>query len=141
MVPPQDIPDGKPRRIGDGLFNTEHPISPDGKTLAVRQNDKIVLLPAEGGPARPLPGSEAGDLLIRWSGDGNALFIQHGFAPASVFRLEVATGKRTLVRTLAPADPAGVEGINPIQLTPDGTTYVYTTARVLSDLYMAEGLR
>jgi serine/threonine protein kinase/Tol biopolymer transport system component len=137
----QDVPDGKPRRIGDGLFDLEHPISPDGKTLAVRQNGRIVLLPAEGGSAQPLPGYEDGDILIRWSGDGSALFLQHGFAPATVFRLDVAAGKRTLVRTLTPADPAGVEGISPIQLTPDGQTYAYATARILSDLYIAEGLK
>jgi eukaryotic-like serine/threonine-protein kinase len=137
----QDIPDGKPRRIGDGLFVTDHPVSPDGKTLAVKQASKIVLVPAGGGPARPLPGFVDGDALVRWSADGSAVYVGHGDVPAVIIRIDVATGKRTPVRTLAPADLAGVEGVGPIELTPDGTTYAYACSRVLSDLYIAEGLK
>lgn len=40
-----------------------------------------------------------------------------------------------------PSDPAGVTLINPAFLTPDGRHYVYSFRRVLSDLYLAEGLR
>ncbi len=40
-----------------------------------------------------------------------------------------------------PSDPAGVGLINPAFVTPDGRHYVYSFRRVLSDLYLAEGLR
>ena len=99
-----------------------------------------MLVPAEGGAGRPLPGSVQGDTPIRWSADG-AVYVRHGDLPVEVFRVDVATGKRTLWRTLAPADLAGVEEIAAIEVTPDGKAYAYGASRVLSDLYIAEGLK
>ena len=55
--------------------------------------------------------------------------------------LDLATGKRTLWRSLAPADPAGVSQIGPIVMTPDGASYIYGYHRTLSDLYLVEGLK
>ena len=40
-----------------------------------------------------------------------------------------------------PSDPAGVNIILPILLTPDGKSYVYGYRRMLSDLYLVEGLK
>jgi hypothetical protein len=40
-----------------------------------------------------------------------------------------------------PSDPAGVERIGPILLTADGTSCVFGYHRILSDLYLVEGLR
>ena len=40
-----------------------------------------------------------------------------------------------------PADSAGVSGIGRVCLTPDGASYVYSYTRVLSDLYVVDGLR
>jgi len=61
--------------------------------------------------------------------------------PARIYRLNVTTGQRTLLRKLMPSDPAGVERIGPILITPDGKTCVYGYHRALSDLYSVEGLR
>ena len=59
----------------------------------------------------------------------------------SVFKLDLATGKRTLVREVTPADPTGVTRISTLQLTPDGRAYCYSFMRSLSRLYMVDGLR
>ena len=45
------------------------------------------------------------------------------------------------LQQLMPGDPAGVETIGPILLTPDGKTCVYGYHRTLSDLYLVEGLK
>jgi hypothetical protein len=58
-----------------------------------------------------------------------------------VYQLDLTTGKRTLWRSLAPADPAGVSQIGPIVMTPDGRSYIYGYHRTLSDLYLVEGLK
>lgn len=42
---------------------------------------------------------------------------------------------------LLPSDPAGVNNIGPIVLTPDGKSYVYGYHRTLTDLYLVEGLK
>jgi len=85
---------------------------------------------------------EPGEQPITWNTDGTSLYVyQPGEVPARVFRLEVSTGKRTLWRQLVPSDPAGVETIGPILLSPDAKTCVYGYHRTLSDLYLVEGLK
>jgi hypothetical protein len=64
-----------------------------------------------------------------------------GEVPAKVYRVELATGKRTVWKQIAPLDPTGVSTIGPILMTPDGKTYVYGFHRTLGDLYLVEGLK
>jgi hypothetical protein len=40
-----------------------------------------------------------------------------------------------------PSDSAGVSRIGPILITPDGKSCFYGYHRILSDLYLAEGLK
>jgi hypothetical protein len=61
--------------------------------------------------------------------------------PAKVYRLELASGKKSVWKEIAPLDPTGVSTIGPILMTPDGKTYVYGFHRTLGDLYLVEGLR
>jgi len=131
------------------------PISPEGVNAlayALSPNDKLVaavgpdqkgyLYPLPSGDARPIPGFQPGELPISWSEDGRYLYV-YGTAemPAKVYRVEVATGQRSLWKQLKPADPAGVEFIGPILLTPDAKTYVYGYRRQLTDLYLVQGLK
>jgi hypothetical protein len=58
-----------------------------------------------------------------------------------VYRLDVATGKRDLVTTLAPSDLAGVTAIQNLRITPDGKSYAYSFSRELSDLFLVDGAR
>jgi hypothetical protein len=55
--------------------------------------------------------------------------------------VNVSTGQRTPWKTLTPADPSGVDGMGPVEITPDAKAYAYGCSRDLSDLYLAEGLR
>jgi hypothetical protein len=50
------------------------------------------------------------------------------------------TGQKKLWKQLMPSDPAGVNLVFPI-LAADGKSYVYSYRRILSDLYLVEGLR
>jgi hypothetical protein len=67
--------------------------------------------------------------------------FRRGDLPLKVYRLDVATGRKDLWKTLMPSDAAGIGSIVPVIPTPDGSSYVYTYARTLSDLYLVEGLR
>jgi hypothetical protein len=60
--------------------------------------------------------------------------------PLKVYRLDIATGRKELWRTLMPADAAGISGISSGP-TPSGESYVYNYVRTLSDLYLVEGVR
>ena len=77
---------------------------------------------------------------MRWSEDGS-LFVEQGNMTVDIFRVDAATGRRSFWKRLAPPDPAGVHALGPIVLTPDGKTYAYGSARTLSDLYLADGLK
>jgi Tol biopolymer transport system component len=136
--------DKPPRAISpEGIFPLAFALSPDGQTVAaVGPDENGYLYPVAGGEPRPIPGFEAGEHPICWSDDGHTIFIYRpGDLPAKVYRLDAATGKRTLWKQLIPPDSAGVRSIGPIVLSPDGKTYVYGYHRVLAELYLVQGLK
>jgi hypothetical protein len=59
---------------------------------------------------------------------------------ARIYRVEGATGKRTLFQTVEPGEKAG--SITPMRLAyaERSKTYVYSSVRILGTLYMVEGL-
>jgi serine/threonine protein kinase/Tol biopolymer transport system component len=127
----------------EGVSGTAFVISPDSQVVAgIGPDQKTYLYPITGGDPKPVPGMNAGEQPITWSGDGHSLYIyQPGELPARVDRLDIQTGKRTLWKNLMPSDPAGVETIGPILMTPDAKTCVFGYHRMLADLYLVEGLK
>jgi eukaryotic-like serine/threonine-protein kinase len=118
-------------------------LAPDGSQVAgIGADGKAYLYSLTGGETKSVPGLLPSEQPIEWSADGKSLYVYRpGEFPAKVSQLDLATGKRTLWRSLAPADPAGVSQIGPIVMTPDGTSYIYGYHRTLSDLYLVEGLK
>jgi len=140
----QDVSGGQPRPITpEGVNAYAFPLSPDGQLVAaVGPDQKGHLYPVTGGQAQTIPGFNPGEEPIEWTPDGHSLYIDRpGDLPAKVYRLDLATGQRTLWKQLMPSDPAGVERIGPIRVTPDGKAYVYGYLRTLADLYLVEGLK
>jgi len=100
------------------------------------------LYPVSGGDPKPINGFHNGERAITFGSDGNSLYVYHpGELPARVFRIDLKTGQRTLWKELLPSDPAGVETIGPILMTPDAKTCIYGYQRTLSDLYLVDGLK
>ncbi len=118
-------------------------VSPDGRFVAaVGAQQRAWMFPMDGGEGRPVPGLEVGEVPIRVAAGGAALYAYDSTViPARVFRLDLASGGRTPLRTLVPADAAGVIRISPVVLAPDLAAYAYSYRRILSDLYVVEGLR
>jgi Tol biopolymer transport system component len=142
----QSVDGGKPRAISPEGITSALPgfaVTPDGKAVAAIGGDrKAALFPVDGGSPRPLPGLLEGEFPLRFSPDGKWLFAwRRGDVPAHVARVEVETGKREIWKELLPADPAGVERISNVLVSPDGKYYVYCYARLLSDLFVVEGLK
>ncbi len=91
-----------------------------------------------------LPGQLDGETPIEWSADGRSIYVYRfdsGDRSVKVYRVRVETGERELWKEIVPPDPAGIEFIGPILMTPDASSYVYTYQRRSSDLYVVEGLR
>jgi eukaryotic-like serine/threonine-protein kinase len=120
-----------------------HILSPDGKFFFARDlDDKGRLYPIAGGEAKLIPGWSAEDIWVTWSADGRSAFVYHDDkTSAPLYKLDLSTGKRQLITTLAPSDSAGVTTIQAVRMTPDGKTYAYSFSRELSDLFVVEGVR
>jgi sugar lactone lactonase YvrE len=98
--------------------------------------------PVEGGAPPPIADLNSSDEVIGWSGDGRSLYVARTREmPIRVYRFDPSTGGKELLKEILPADAAGVWWPNSILMTPDGTGYVYSVRRVLSELYVVEGLK
>jgi WD40 repeat protein len=130
-----------PEGIEPGFTNMA--LSPDGKLVAaVSADGKAFLYPIDGGEPRPIPGISEGERPIKWSG-ATGLFVgsRQDVLPAKIYRIDLSSGKREIWKELSPLDPAGVFSIDPVLLTPDGKAYVYSYRRMLSELYLVEGVK
>jgi hypothetical protein len=109
---------------------------------AVGPDGRGYLYPIPAGEALPIKGLEDGEVPLSWTADSMSLYIYRpSDLPAKVYRLNIATGQRTLWKQLMPPDPAGVELVGPILPSADGKAYVYGYRRMLSDLYLVDGLK
>ncbi|HXH91758.1 MAG TPA: protein kinase [Thermoanaerobaculia bacterium] len=113
-------------------------VTPDGRYVLGRATDhKFYLYPIAGGAPLPVPALKTGDVPTHFSADGRSLFVAtFGKIPAMLYKIDLASGTRTLWREAMPADPSGLINVGPILVTPDGATTVYSYTRLLSDLYV-----
>jgi len=140
----QDIEDDKIQAVTpEGTNGLSFALSPDGRQVAaIGPDEKGYLFPIPSGDPQPIKGLEAGEVPVAWTADGHSLFVYRGGdLPSKVYRLDVVSGNRSLWKELMPPDPSGVEFVGPVLPTPDGKSYVYGYRRLLSDLYLVEGLQ
>ena len=118
-------------------------VSPDGRFIAAPdRNGDLSLYPTSGGEPQPVQGVESGEAPIEWGSGSDALYVfRPGELPARLFKVDVASGRRTPWLELAPADTAGVASIDFVWMSQDGSSYVYSFKRQLSQLYLVDGLR
>jgi hypothetical protein len=118
-------------------------VSPDGNfLLAMDGNRQRWLYPVFGGDPRKLsvvfnPNERA----MGFSADGNSVLVRTVTIPVQISRVDLATGKREHWKEIVPADPAGVQAIPIIRFSADGKSYAYSVGRILSDLYVVDGLK
>jgi Tol biopolymer transport system component/predicted Ser/Thr protein kinase len=140
----QDISGGPPKSISpEGVDALAFAVSPDGQYVAgIGPDQKCYLFPVSGGEPKVVNGMEPGDIPITFSTDGHSIYLYStGEVPAKVYRLDLAQGKKSVWKEIAPVDPTGVSTIGPIVMTPDGKAYVYGFHRTIGDLYLVEGLK
>jgi hypothetical protein len=77
-----------------------------------------------------------------WTSDPKFLWVnQWKTVPIKIYRLNVETGQRQLVKELSPLDVAGLCDMSNIMFSADGRGYIYGYERLLSDLYLVKGLQ
>lgn len=136
----------------EGIAPSSMVVSPDGKwvtALIAGSKDSeegleqvAMMYPIDGdAPPRPVKGVDPEDTLVQWLNDGKLLVAPRGEVPLEVFKLDPATGKRELWRRFAPSDPNGVFSFRRVYVTRDAKRYIYETRRVMSNLWVLEGLK
>jgi hypothetical protein len=139
----QDLEGGQPRPITPEGASSYAGLSHDGSLIAVAMGAeyKTVVYPVNGGEGRPVSGLEPGEIPVVWSDDNRSLYCYHlGGSPVDIFRVELASGRRTPWKQLVPPDPIGVTWVGGIFFSSDMKSYVYTVQRRLNILYLVEGL-
>ena len=137
-----DLAGGKPKGVTpEGTVCG--PSSPDGQfVVGVDPNFGVAIYPIRNGAPRPVPGLEPGFLPVQWSSDGFVLYGYHrGELPSRIYKVEIATGKQTMVQELRPEVPAGVVVVAPVVVSRDGTRFAYSYNQTLSVLYLISGLQ
>jgi Tol biopolymer transport system component len=135
--------DGAPRPITPEGMSQFYAVSPDGSLVAATDAKGIsALYPVEGGEPQRVPDLERGDYPFAWSEDGHTLYaFRHGEVPCTVYRVDLATRRKEVWKVLGPSDLTGVPHIGRVQITPDGSGYAYGHIRLLSELYLVQGVR
>ena len=118
-------------------------VSPDEKVLLGRTGaGEFFLYPMGNGEPRPVSHLGREDQVIRWSADGRSLLVYRANElPVRVERVELESGRRTLVRELAPADRSGVTGITNVSISGNEKWYAYGYKRDVSQLFTVEGVK
>jgi hypothetical protein len=131
----------------EGVVMNSNTISPDGRSFlgfrAGQGRQRFRLHPVGGGEDVEVPGVEPGDVPVDWADDGRSLFVASGGGGGpslKVVRLDTRTGARTPWREIRPPDPVGVAGLEGLRVALDGRSYVYNIRRVVSTLFVVDGL-
>jgi eukaryotic-like serine/threonine-protein kinase len=138
----QDTEGGEPRPVGPA--GSRPIVAPDGRTVAEVTESGPVLFSLDAPGTRACPGLDVGEKPIAWSLDGRWLFVSRPRPMmVEIHRVELSSGRRNLVWSVAIQDRAGVRAVRGVDslVTPDGKYYAYSFERVLSDLYLIEGLK
>jgi serine/threonine protein kinase len=136
-----DLSGARPRAItSDGVLCG--PSSPDGRfVIGLGSNSSISIYPVAGGAPRLLTSLAPNFLVAQWSNDGSAFYGYHkGELPSRIYKVEIATGKETLIRELRPGVPAGVVMVAPVVVSRDGKRVAYSYNQTLSTLELISGL-
>ena len=139
----QTVQTGKAIPLTGPLMVRNASASPSGDSVAVLNPEgKLLLYSTRGRTPREIPSAEP-LAPVRWSSDGQWLYVMHLRASvqsaAQVSRLRIVTGELRPWKVLRPADTVGVNSITGIAIADDEKSYVYSYRRVLSDLHLAEG--
>jgi eukaryotic-like serine/threonine-protein kinase len=118
-------------------------ISPDGQYIFRPDNaGTLAIYPTvAGGTPRYVPDLEPRFYPIQWSDDNSSVYgYIRGQIPTKVYKVNLKTGKKTLVQELQPETTAGAVTITSVCVSRDGSRFAYSYYQVLSDLYIISGL-
>jgi hypothetical protein len=150
----QDTSGGAPRPVTP-LGTHSGSVSPDGTTILARSGGgtarsmtssasldaRFALYPIAGGEPTPVAGLKSDDVVIRWEKDGRSIVVSNGLLPTRVERVDVRSGQRDLLRTIAPTDVPGALNTAGLTIGDDPNVYAYYINQELSRLFLITGAK
>jgi hypothetical protein len=139
----QKLEGGDPWPITDEGYSLAVPCpqSVDGASIVGRDPDgHPVLLYFDGRPPHRLDIAPS-DALIQFIDERRALVRNGAATPARLSELDLATGRQTPWRELAPPDNRGDVHVFKIQVTRDRQAFAYQVIQDLRDIYLITGLK
>jgi hypothetical protein len=140
-----DLTGSKPRPVTpEGVLAVGMLVTPEGTHVVARFQDGSWLYPLAAGEPRRLTFVQADEAIAGFTADAGSAYVYHAReAPLlHVYRVDLRTGRRELVREIALGDRAGSGmAATLVFMTPDGRSYVHSTQQFLSELYLIEGLK
>jgi serine/threonine protein kinase/Tol biopolymer transport system component len=123
----------------DGVRATR--ISPDGLSYLVASSGALQLQPIAGGAPRILCRLDADESPIRWSGDGQHIFLRRTERrEMRISRMAVATGRKEAWRTVTVPE-VGAVFFGRAVMSADGKALACSFQHDMADLYLAAGLK
>jgi Tol biopolymer transport system component len=117
-------------------------VSPDGQYIVANNGPIAAVYPISGGAPHSIPGLEPGFVPLQWSEDNSAVYgYRPGQVPASLYKVNLVSGAKTLIQELQPQATTGVVNIAPVVVTRDGSRFAYSYYQVSSVLFVVSGLR
>ena len=77
---------------------------------------------------------------MQWLADGQGLLVARPGSPWIIERLDLSSGQRTPALEIRAREAAGLR-LSIVAVSPDGRHYVHSYSRLLSQLFLVEGLR
>jgi len=136
-----DLESGKVQPVGTADF-VGVAVASDGKRIAGRNGSRgaeVFDLATE--KTQAIPGIDPRDSIDKWTEDGQALLVTVSTPlEGEVYRVDVTTGKRSLLQKVELAEKAG--SVIPLKIcyAEKSKTYAYTGRRILCSLYLVDGL-
>ena len=144
----QDSMGGQPRAVsGEGvrlMASMPRAVSPDGRfVIAVAPDERPALYSIAGGEPRPIPGLGNDLIPLGWGESAQTLFARRRVLGrlTSLFRIDLASGRRHPLREVGPTDATGAPVVFLVQLSRDGKRYAYSTWRSNGALFLIEGVK
>ena len=118
-------------------------VSPSGDEVLVQNAEgQYLIYPLAGRSPRQVPWLTTSDMVIRWSLDGSSILVyQAAHAPTRVERVDLSTGRRSLIKVIGPTDLTGVVNIWAVSVSDHEKSYAYSFVRILSRLAVVQGVK
>ena len=129
----------------EGISGTR--ISPDGQSvIMVGPDGNEGIWSMNGGGLRPIAGLDSKYYISSWGPDGSFVYVSpmgqnESIFGAKVYKLSLSTGKLEYWKTFGANLPAGTVAVSAPRFSDKGDAYAYVHVQVLSQVYVAKGLK